>query len=112
MKEAVTDRESRMYDARRGKRNVRPPGPTGVKSELVEHFGRRHDINAIAFDCDDRKMLKSVKEFAVENVKRVKHDSSDWTLAESESPYLIRDFCEVKRTWHPIEKISASASGY
>ena len=112
VKEAVTGCELRMYDARSGKRNVRPPVLTGVKSELVEHFGRHHDINSVTFDCEDKKILNSVKEFAVENVSPVEHYSSDWTLAESESPYLIQDFCEVKTTWHPIEKISASGSGY
>ncbi len=85
---------------------------TGNKGELAEHFGRHHDINSIAFDHDDKKMLKSVQEFAVENVKRVKHFSNDWTLEESQNPYLIQDFCEVKTTWHPIENISASGSGY
>jgi len=85
---------------------------TGSKRELAEHFGRHHDINAIAFDSDNKKMLKSIQEFAVENVKRVKHYSIDWTEEDTESPYLINDFCEVKTTWHPIEQISASGSGY
>lgn len=85
---------------------------TGNKSELVEHFSRHLDINAIAFDCDDKKMLTAVKEYAVENVKRVKQYSLDWSAEESESPYLIQDFCEIKTTWHPIERISASGSGY
>lgn len=85
---------------------------TGAKSELVEHFSRHLDINAIAFDSDDEPMLKTIQEFAAENVKRVKHYSTDWTSADAESPYLIEDFCEVKTTWHPIERISASGSGY
>lgn len=85
---------------------------TGVKSELAEHFSRHLDINAIAFDSDDQKMLKLIEEFAVENVKRVVRCAADWTDSESENPYLIQDFCEIKTTWHPIEKISASGSGY
>ncbi len=85
---------------------------TGNKGELVEHFSRHHDINAVAFDCDDKSMFKSIQEFAVENVKRVKQYNKDWATDESENPYLIQDFCEVKTTWHPIEKISASGSGY
>jgi hypothetical protein len=31
---------------------------------------------------------------------------------EAESPYFITKFTEVKTTWHPIEKIGASGSGY
>lgn len=85
---------------------------TGQKTELAEHFSRHLDINGIAFDCEDQKMLASVQEFAVENVKRVKRYSRDWNDPDSQDPYLIQDFCEVKTTWHPIEKISASGSGY
>jgi len=85
---------------------------TGIKSELAEHFSRHLDINAIAFDCDNKKMLTAVKEFAVENIKRVKHYAEDWSDDESQNPYLIQDFCEIKTTWHPIEKISATGSGY
>jgi acyl-CoA reductase-like NAD-dependent aldehyde dehydrogenase len=85
---------------------------TGNVDELAEHFGRHHDINAIALDSIEKKTLQSIKEFAVENVKRVKSYSNDWTKEDSQNPYLIQDFCEVKTTWHPIEKISASGSGY
>jgi acyl-CoA reductase-like NAD-dependent aldehyde dehydrogenase len=85
---------------------------TGSKTELVEHFSRHLDINSVAFDSADEKMLTQIKEFAVENVKRVKHYDRDWSAEESQSPYLINDFCEIKTTWHPIEQISASGSGY
>ena len=85
---------------------------TGKKDELHEHFGRHLDVNSIAFDSDDKKMFAAVQEFGVENVKRVKNYSRDWHDSESQDPYLIHDFCEVKTTWHPIEKISASGSGY
>ncbi|MFT5302405.1 MAG: acyl-CoA reductase-like NAD-dependent aldehyde dehydrogenase [Mariniblastus sp.] len=85
---------------------------TGSKSELVEHFSRHLDVNAIALDSNDQGMLTAIQEFAVENVKRVKQYSKDWSSEDSESPYLIHDFCEVKTTWHPIEAISATGSGY
>jgi acyl-CoA reductase-like NAD-dependent aldehyde dehydrogenase len=85
---------------------------TGVKSELSEHFARHLDINAIALDCADKQMLKSISELAIENVNRVKHYAIDWTESVSENPYLIQDFCEIKTIWHPVEQISASGSGY
>lgn len=85
---------------------------TGFKSELLEHFSRHQDINAIAFDFNDPQMLSQISEYAAENVKRVKQIDLDWDDAESESPYLIQDFCEVKTTWHPVEQISASGTGY
>ena len=85
---------------------------TGQKPELAEHFSSHMDVNAIAFDCSDQKMLVAVREFAVENVKRVKDYQLDWNDDDSQNPYLIQDFCEIKTTWHPIEQISASGSGY
>ena len=85
---------------------------TGKKSELAEHFGRHLDINAIALDDVDKKMLAEIREFAVENIKRVKHYWLDWADDETQNPYLINDFCEIKTTWHPIEQISASGAGY
>jgi hypothetical protein len=54
-----------------------------------------------------------IQQHAAGNVKRVKAFSqTDWAASESHSPYLISDFCEVKTTWHPIEKITSSGSGY
>ena len=85
---------------------------TGNKQELAEHFGKHLDINSIAYDGDDKRFLKAIQENAISNVKRVKHFQSDWSREDAESPYLIRDFCEVKTTWHPIEQISESGSGY
>lgn len=85
---------------------------TGSKTELVEHFSRHLDINAIVYDGNEPAFFNQIEKFAVDNLKRVYHYSRDWTGADAESPYLISDFCEVKTTWHPIEKISASGSGY
>ena len=85
---------------------------TGNKDELGEHFSKHLDVNAVAYNGNDAKYLQSIKEHAVNNVKRVRHYTDDWTKADSENPYLIEHFCEVKTTWHPIEQISASGSGY
>lgn len=85
---------------------------TGKKEELAEHFGKHLDVNAVAYDGSDKKFLAELKSHAVANVKRVRHYDVDWTNAESEDPYYIRDFCEVKTTWHPIERINAAGSGY
>jgi acyl-CoA reductase-like NAD-dependent aldehyde dehydrogenase len=84
---------------------------TGYKSELAEHFASHMDINAVAYDGDDPTLLKRLQMSAA-NVKRIKHYDCDWRESSSEHPYLIRDFSEVKTTWHPIERISASGSGY
>ncbi len=90
---------------------------TGSKAELAEHFAKHMDINAIAYDVAGhdsagKKLLTQVKQESAGNLKRVKSYDLDWSATENENPYLISDFCEVKTTWHPIEKISASGSGY
>jgi acyl-CoA reductase-like NAD-dependent aldehyde dehydrogenase len=85
---------------------------TGKRSELGEHFAQHLDINAVAYDGKDAEYVKMLKEHATTNVKRIKQYDGDWTNEASQHPYLIRDFCEVKTTWHPIEQISATGSGY
>ena len=85
---------------------------TGNAEELHEHAARHMDIDAIAFDRDDAKLWKNIQTFACDNVKQVKKFDLDWLDSESENPYLISDFCEVKTTWHPIEQISTGGSGY
>ena len=85
---------------------------TGSKQELAEHFSKHMDVNAIGIDHPDQKMLKQIEENAAGNVKRIRKFALDWNSADAENPYLIRDFCEVKTTWHPIEIISASGSKY
>ena len=85
---------------------------TGNKDELGEHFSQHLDVNAVAYDGSDKSYLTKLKEYAVSNVKRVRHYDRDWSQTEEQGPYLIQDFCEVKTTWHPIEKIDAAGSGY
>ncbi len=85
---------------------------TGNAEELIEHAAKHLDLNAIAFDRNNPEQLATIKEHAASNVKRIRFLGNDWTDTESANPYLIEDFCEVKTTWHPIEKISASGSGY
>ena len=86
---------------------------TGRMDELMGHAAKHLDVNAIAADKISKAKLKALKEDAAGNLKRVANLQVDWTdAAEAESPYLIEKFCEVKTTWHPIEQISASGSGY
>ena len=85
---------------------------TGNADELHEHAGRHMDIDAIAFDRSDADLFKNIQAFAADNVKQVKQFDVNWQASENENPYLITEFCEVKTTWHPIERISSSGSGY
>ncbi len=86
---------------------------TGRLSELMGHAAKHLDVNAIAADKIGKTELASLREDAAGNLKRVANLQIDWKDAgQAESPYLIEKFCETKTTWHPIEQISASGSGY
>ncbi len=85
---------------------------TGSLSELVQHFSRHLDVNAIAFNRDLPDVVVDIQKAAAGNLKRVRCYDLDWAKDDSQSPWLIQDFCEVKTTWHPIEKISEAGSGY
>ncbi len=85
---------------------------TGNKAELHEHFSSHLDVNAVAYDGNDQDLLTAIQQAAVSNVKRIRHYDRDWKSTDNANPYLIQDFCEVKTTWHPIEKIGAAGSGY
>lgn len=85
---------------------------TGKKDELLEHVVNHMDLNSIAYDGKDGAIIKTLKEGSASNLKRIRVYNRNWTKADSQDPYLISDFTEVKTTWHPIEMISASGSGY
>jgi len=76
---------------------------TGFRSELTEQFASHMDINAVVYCDGDRKTSRAVQTVAAENMKRViRRTGTDWSGADAEHPYLIRDTQEVKTTWHPI----------
>jgi acyl-CoA reductase-like NAD-dependent aldehyde dehydrogenase len=84
---------------------------TGHQAELGEHMARHMDVNALVYCGEEAKFKTQLKEWSTENVKRFVH----WPELEGKfeySPYYIRDLQEVKTTWHPIEKITTSGSGY
>jgi len=86
---------------------------TGQRKELLEHMASHMDINAFLYTGTNKKEILTVEEFAVNNLKRVRvKDMSDIYSDEHETPYYIENFIEIKTTWHPIEKIGATGSGY
>ncbi len=86
---------------------------TGKVSELLPFFADHMDVNATCFCESDEAAKKLIKEKASLNVKRVIiYESKKWNSDESQSPYFINDFQEVKTTWHPIENIGGGKAGY
>ncbi len=86
---------------------------TGKVSELLPYFADHMDVNATCFCESDKTMQQSIKEKAALNLKRVViYESKKWMNEETQSPYFINDFQEVKTTWHPIENIGGGKAGY
>ena len=86
---------------------------TGQRKELLEHMASHMDVNAFLYTGTNKKEILTVEEFEVSNLKRVRvKDMSDIYSDEHETPYYIENFIEIKTTWHPIEKIGATGSGY
>ncbi|MEM7162920.1 MAG: aldehyde dehydrogenase family protein, partial [Bacteroidota bacterium] len=85
---------------------------TGLAEELISHAGSHKDINAISYARSSKNNLSKLKELAADNVKRVHDERADFWSEACANPYVIMNYCEVKTTWHPIEKIGASGSGY
>ena len=85
---------------------------TGKKEEIMVHLAKHMDVNAI-YLTDNLEHKKSVQEEAIQNLKRVVvGKQKSWDDRTVENPYIITDFMETKTTWHPVEVISATGSGY
>ena len=85
---------------------------TGKKEEIMVHLAKHMDVNAI-YLTDNLEHKKSVQEEAIHNLKRVVvGKQKSWDDLTVENPYIITDFMETKTTWHPVEVISGTASGY
>ena len=85
---------------------------TGKKEEIMVHLAKHMDVNAI-YLTDNLEHKKSVQEEAIQNLKRVVLGNQiSWDDRTVENPYIITDFMETKTTWHPVEVISGTGSGY
>jgi len=86
---------------------------TGKVAELLPFFADHMDVNATCYSEKDAASIKMIKEKAALNVKRViLYENKKWITEETQSPYFINDFQEVKTTWHPIENIGGGKAGY
>ena len=85
---------------------------TGKKEEIMVHLAKHMDVNAI-YLTDNLEHKKLVQEEAIQNLKRVVvGKQKSWDDSSLENPYIITDFMETKTTWHPVEVISGTGSGY
>jgi len=77
---------------------------TGLRGELLSHMSSHMDVNA--FFCTDEldaETRKMIDENAALNIKRtVCKPTENWEADETQHPYWILDFQEIKTTWHPV----------
>lgn len=87
---------------------------TGTTKELLSHMSNHMEVKAICYARKNMVEIKEMEEFATLNVKRVilLNQIENWNLEETNSPYLIKDFQEIKTTWHPIEQIGITGNKY
>lgn len=85
---------------------------TGKQAEMLPALTTHMDVNAIAYCGNDRQVLMTIQQNAVDNLKRVRAYDKDWTNTDAQDLYLISDFQELKTTWHPIENIGGATSSY
>ncbi|MGB0402752.1 MAG: aldehyde dehydrogenase family protein [Salibacteraceae bacterium] len=83
-------------------------------SEIMPHAGVHMDVNAIWYLGGDKELWKQLQIDSASNLKRVTNVNSDTDLGSEswESPYLLKEFTEVKTTWHPIEQVGGATSSY
>ena len=76
---------------------------TGFRRELIPTFATHAHLRAVyaAVEGDDRRTLRLG---AAESVKRVRFAdaATDWFGDRAQGLEAIRDFVELKTTWHPI----------
>lgn len=84
---------------------------TGSIAELWSPLSSHMDVNGIAMDKLN-KYVSEVQLASVDNLKRVRIYSNDFSLVGEQGIHFITDFQELKTTWHPIEKIGGASSSY
>ncbi len=85
---------------------------TGTRKELLEQFASHMDVNAVCYYGINKEEIKLLQATAPLNVKRIFTYNENWMIAKNNDPYFINDLQEVKTTWHPIENVGGSGSGY
>ena len=84
---------------------------TGHIDELWSPLSSHMDVNGISMDARNKYITK-VQLASVDNLKRVRVYSSDFSLMQEQGIQFITDFQELKTTWHPIEKIGGASNSY
>lgn len=78
---------------------------TGTRPDILPTFATHEHIRAIFATAEKSEQI-TLQTGAAESVKRVKilptEKPIDWLTDTAQSLYWIRDFLELKTTWHPV----------
>jgi acyl-CoA reductase-like NAD-dependent aldehyde dehydrogenase len=86
---------------------------TGNSAELHSHFSNHMDVNAVVYYRNNKTEIRTIKENAALNVKRVFiYNKLNVASEAAQGPYFISDLQEIKTTWHPVENIGSAKAGY
>lgn len=85
---------------------------TGKPDEPASVLGSHMDVNALLLGADLKELNASLRKSSALNLKRVIELQNDWNKEDAQGLYQITDFMELKTTWHPVENIGGSTSGY
>ncbi len=76
---------------------------SGQKREMLPHLARHMDVNALALAGLATDLATAARQDAAVNVKRVAtYAFDDYAADSAQGLALIRDFVEIKTTWHPV----------
>ena len=77
---------------------------TGYRRELVPTFATHAHIRAIfaSAGADERKALRLGAAASVKRVRFAEQSGAGWFADSAQGLDLVRDFVELKTTWHPI----------
>jgi acyl-CoA reductase-like NAD-dependent aldehyde dehydrogenase len=85
---------------------------TGEVGELLPTLAGHMDVNALSLAPLSSELSFAAQEAAVDNLKRCKLYTNDFSSNAAQGLHYISDFQEIKTTWHPIEQIAGGAGGY
>jgi acyl-CoA reductase-like NAD-dependent aldehyde dehydrogenase len=76
---------------------------SGQKRELLPHLARHMDVNALSLAGLPEELDTAARQDAAVNVKRTPRRAiADYATPAAQGLDFIRDFVEIKTTWHPV----------
>jgi hypothetical protein len=70
------------------------------------------DVNALCLSNIPTELSISAQEAAIDNLKRCKIQTLDYSQLNTQGMTYITDFQEIKTTWHPVEQVASGIGGY